>query len=187
VNIGIDKIAFAYRGYALYEKIQTAIDVFNAAKAIAEVLGNPIELLKYSSLLSQHAKNDVDFGKVISPEGILDGIGVLTQNSPRIISTLLQRPNFIKGAMKKEAKGFTIDMPSPPIGIKLKLPLVPTGIKIKGEPVKLNFRPQGGRFLGLSIIQNGGNTQIFRMDYHAPHGSEDWVDQGFHFHVGGKD
>jgi RHS repeat-associated protein len=187
INTALDKITFAFRGYEFYEKVQTAIDIFNTVKAIAEVIGNPTELLKYSSLLATQAVDDSKFREVISPEGLLEGVGVLTQNSPRIISTLLSRPIFVKGILSKNVKGFLIDMPSPPIGLrKLGLPLIPTGIKIKGEPVSLNFRPKAGRFLGVSIQQNGGNPQIFRMDYHDVHDSEDWESHGYHFHVGGK-
>jgi hypothetical protein len=77
-------------------------------------------------------------------------------------------------------------MPSPPFGLKVNLPLVATGLKIKGEPVLLNFRPQGGRFFGFSVKNKSGIHQLFRMDYHDSHGTQDWEDQGYHFHVGGK-
>jgi RHS repeat-associated protein len=186
LQAGLGYMTTAYRAYAVYEKVQTAIDIINSVKAIAEIVGNPTSLLKYSALLAKEAVSDKKFKKIISPEGILDGIGVLTMNSPRIVSTLLTRPNFIKQIISKDVKGFTIDMPSPPFGLNVNLPLAPTGLKIKGEPVFLNFRPQGGRFFGFSVKNKSGIHQLFRMDYHEAHGTQDWEDQGYHFHVGGK-
>jgi hypothetical protein len=105
---------------------------------------------------------------------------------------------FFAGFVKNQKKPLVIQGPSPEkhsllaksVKSLLDVPLGTVKIKKYSKNFLLSFKSgakQGGRAIGLGHGQGQGKAagveQWFRMDWHDPHGNQDWEDKPFHFHI----
>ena len=123
----------------------------------------------------------------------------LAQNGAKALLLAAEQPIMLEKVIEyfsAKNPAFILYMPLPSPRFLLGTPL-----KVKGIPVKLFFgggKRHFGRLLGIGMLKNANsqdpNLQIFRMDYHTFHFTEDtiqdsddlvqpWQDGPFHFHI----